>query len=274
MTPPHGIFNLRQFAILAILIGLAGCSTVPVGQRWGESATATPGWDRVRNAAVSAGRSPWVWAPLAGAALLQVDSWDRDVSDWARDETPVFGSQSSADDWSDGLRAASIVSYGASALATLSGDLGGEWMRAKAAGAAVGLAAFAVTSETTGGLKTLAKRGRPNGVDEQSFPSGHASTAAVFGTLTTFNLESIAVTPGARTAMKVGVDAVTVATAWARVEAGAHHPSDALFGMALGSFVGAWFNDAFLGNPGASRLVLSAEPLQGGAAVRWGWRFR
>jgi len=35
---------------------------------------------------------------------MQVDSWDEDVSEWARDETPVFGSEGSAQDWSDGMR--------------------------------------------------------------------------------------------------------------------------------------------------------------------------
>jgi len=36
-------------------------------------------------------------------------------------------------------------------------------------------------------------------------------------------------------------------TSWARVEAGMHYPSDVLAGAALGHFIAAVVNDAFLG---------------------------
>jgi hypothetical protein len=37
------------------------------------------------------------------------------------------------------------------------------------------------------------------------------------------------------------------ATAWARIEAGAHYPTDVLAGAALGNFVSLFVHDAFLG---------------------------
>ena len=46
---------------------------------------------------MDAARDPWVWIPLAGAAGLQIDNWDRDVSDWARRETPLYGSRQNAE---------------------------------------------------------------------------------------------------------------------------------------------------------------------------------
>jgi membrane-associated phospholipid phosphatase len=227
----------------------------------------------VKASAVNAVKSPWVWAPLAGAAVLQVDSWEEDVADWASDETPVFGSPEDADDWSDGLRIASAVGYATSVLATPSGDVDGDWLLAKAQGAAVGAGAFAATAGVTSGLKSLTSRERPDGSDDDSFPSGHASTAAVFGTLTVRNLQSIDVSSAMRTTLEIGAGAMTAGTAWARVEAGRHYASDVLVGIALGNFMGAFFTEAFLGLEPGAKLAFSAEPTRGGALVRWDVRF-
>jgi len=246
---------------------------MPDGSRWGDAATLTPGWQRVKASAVDAARSPWVWGPLAGAAVLQVDSWDEDVADWASDETPIFGSPENAADWSDGLRIASAVGYGASVLATPSGDVDGDWLLAKAQGAAVGAGAFAATAGVTGGLKSLTSRERPDGSDDNSLPSGHASTAAVFGTLTVRNLQSIDVSAAMRTTLEIGAGAMTAGTAWARVEAGRHYPSDVLFGIALGNFMGAFFTEAFLGLEPGARFSFSAAPVRGGAVLGWEMRF-
>ena len=251
----------------------SACVTLPDGSRWGVGATLTPGWERVGTSAAHAARNPWVWAPLAGAAVLQINSWDEDVADWATDESPVFGSVRNAEDWSDGLRDASVVGYAASVLATPSGELDGDWVGAKARGSAVGVGAFLATAGITSGLKSLVSRERPNGVDDESFPSGHASTAAVFGTLTVRNLQSIEISPALRTTFGVGAGAITAGTAWTRLEAGAHYPSDVLVGVALGNFMGAFFTEAFLGLEPGARLSFSAEPTRGGALLRWNLRF-
>jgi hypothetical protein len=34
-----------------------------------------------------------------GAAAFQIDDWDHRASDWAREHTPVFGSQRDAERW-------------------------------------------------------------------------------------------------------------------------------------------------------------------------------
>jgi hypothetical protein len=264
---------LRSPLLVAVACLCSACTTLPDGSRWGDSATLTPGWQRVKASAMDAARSPWVWAPLAGAAVLQVDSWDEDVSEWATDETPVFGSVQNAEDWSDGLRDASVLGYAASVLATPSGEFDGDWLAAKARGAAMGVGAFAVTAGVTSGLKSLASRERPNGADDESFPSGHASTAAVFGTMTVRNLQSIDASPALRTTLEIGAGAITAGTAWARVEAGAHYPSDVLVGVALGNFMGAFFTEAFLGLEHGTKFAFSAEPTRGGALVRWDVRF-
>jgi hypothetical protein len=264
---------VRSQLWLVACVLCSACTSLPDGSRWGDSATLTPGWQRVKASAVDAAKSPWVWGPLAGAAVLQVDSWDEDLADWASDTTPVFGSVQHAEDWSDGLRDASMVGYTASVLATPSGEFDGDWLAAKTKGALVGVGAFVTTSTVTSGLKSLTSRERPNGADDRSFPSGHASTAAVFDTLTVRNLQSIDMSPALRTTFELGAGAITAGTAWARVEAGEHYPSDVLVGVALGNFMAAFFTEAFLELEPGTKLAFGAEPTRGGALVRWDIHF-
>ena len=264
---------MRWLSLTVACLLCSACASLPDGSRWGDSATLTPGWQRAKVSALDAAKSPWVWAPLVGAAVLQIDSWDEDVADWASDATPVFGSMERAEDWGDGLRDASVVGYVASVLATPSGEVDGDWLEAKAKGAMVGAGAFAATAGTTSGLKSLTSRERPNGSGDDSFPSGHASTAAVFNTMTVRNLQVTEMSSPLRTTFEIGAGAITAGTAWARVEAGAHYPSDVLVGVALGNFFAAFFTEAFLGLEPGARLSFSAEPAPGGGLVRWDYRF-
>lgn len=259
-------------AAIAGMTILTGCATLPDGSRWGARASFTPGWDRVGEAAIHAARNPRVWVPLVGAAVMQIDDWDQRVSRWAVDNTPVFGSAKRAGSASDDLRIAAAVGYVASVLATPGGDAGADWWDAKGRSGLVGLAAIGATSLTTKGLKEAADRTRPDG-GVNSFPSGHTSFAAVADTMTARNLESIRMNAGARSALVIGADALTIATGWARVEAGAHYPSDVMVGMAIGDFFGAWFYSAFLGGDRDDRLALAIEPVPGGGMFVWSLRF-
>lgn len=256
-------------AVLAAGTMLGACAALPDGRRWGEDVTATPGWDRIRSAASSAVRDPWVWAPLAGAAALQVDNLDRRISTWARRETPLFGSQASATTWSDGLRSTAAVADFATVLLAPSGDFDAQWWRSKLKGYAVDLAAGSAAIGTTVLLKKSTHRTRPSGSDDQSFPSGHAVTAAVYDRLAARNLDVIAMGAGTRRALDYGLDAVTFGTAWARVEAGAHYPADTLFSIALGNFSANFFKSAFMGDTARARQRLAVVPADGGYLLRW-----
>jgi membrane-associated phospholipid phosphatase len=256
---------MRCLMILALLI-CTGCGTLPDGRRWGQDATFTPGFERIKESAANAARDPWVWAPLVGAAVFQVDDWDRRTADWAQGRTPVFGSQRSAEDWSDHLRTASVLAHYATLAATPSGATPSEWFVDKARGTLVHVAAVSGTVLVTRGLKTTVDRYRPNGLGTESFPSGHTSTSAVHTRLASRNLESIEMAPTARASLDVGLYALTVGTSWARIEAGWHYPSDTLVGMALGNFIASFVNDAFLGlerdSPG-----LAVAPIERGAML-------
>jgi hypothetical protein len=259
--------------LLPLLALLAGCGTLPSGRGWGEDATWRPGWERVRTSAVNAARDPWVWAPLAGAAVLQIDDLDERTADWASEHTPIFGSQGSAEDWSDDLRKASVLAHYATIVATPSGDDFGEWVLNKARGTLVDVAAVSATGAVTRSLKTSVGRTRPNGADDESFPSGHTSSAAVHTRLASRNLRSIDLSTGTRRTLDIGLYALTIGTSWSRIEAGWHFPADTLFSMALGHFIASFVNDAFLGlEPGTASMSVAMTP--DGAVVQWRTRWR
>jgi membrane-associated phospholipid phosphatase len=260
---------IRLAALVAALTaaGLPACATLPGGPAWGEDATARPGWRRAAASAVTAVSSPSFWLPLAGAAVFQIDGWDRKVSNWARRRTPVFGSEQNAVAWSDRLRSASGFAWAATAAATPGGPDPGEWLEDKARGALVGLAAIGATDEESALLKNAAARERPNGQDTQSMPSSHASRSAVLTELGRRDLDWVGMSDATRWVLDSGLTALTLGTSWARVEAGFHYPSDTLVGMAIGDFNGAFFSDAFLGAPRRTRTALAIEPQRGGATL-------
>ncbi len=101
-----------------------------------------------------------------------------------------------------------------------------------AAGAALG-----ATIEITEGLKSATNRTRPNGENDRSLPSGHAST---------------------------------IATARARIETGKHHPSDVLLGAVLGNFVAVFTTRTFLHAVLGKRAAVNMAPLSGGGVMIFG----
>jgi hypothetical protein len=265
---------LRVLVTFLLSAHICGCASLPSGRGWGEDATIAPGWERVGVAARNAAADPWVWGPLVGAAAFQIDNWDREVSDWARDHTPVFGSQGDAEQWSDDLREASVHVHHLTLLLTPSGDEPKEWLWNKAKGALVQIAAVSTTSQLTVQFKDAFGRERPNGLALESFPSGHTSSAAVHTRLASRNLQSIQLSPAARSAADIGLYALTIGTSWARIEAGWHYPSDTLAGMALGNFLASFFNDAFLGLDASDTTGVAFGAMPDGIQLRFYTAFK
>ena len=257
----------KRLLALAILVSivhlLCGCSTLPNGRGWGQDATIKPGWEAVRESAIRAAKSPYTWAPLAGAALLQVGDWDSELADWASENTPVFGSQQSARDASGFLKDVSAAAWLGTSFATPSGDSSEEWLVAKTKGIAVGATASLLTGGITSAVKNWSDRTRPDGSNTDSFPSGHSSSASAYATLAARNMRSIDMGVNLRRTMEIGFGVIAAGTAWARVEGNVHYPSDVLAGMALGHFVAAFINDAFMGlddsATGSVALALTSE---------------
>jgi PAP2 superfamily len=258
----------------AALILAQGCGTLSNGRGWGQDATLTPGWDRIKESAVNAALSPETWMPIAASLVLQVDDMDKRISDWASKKTPVFGSQENASDWGNYLEDSSNAVYLVTVMATPSGDDPSGWLTAKAKGLAIGVAASGITSGSTSLLKRITKRARPGDPNsDKSLPSGHASGTAVFTTLARRNLESISLSTGSRLFADIGIVGLAIGTGWSRVEAKAHYPSDVLVGYALGHFFSAFINDAFLGLDNKKAPLVTFEPSRKDVFVGLHWMF-
>lgn len=261
MQPRHAgviatIRNLTICSLVAVL--LSGCA-VTTQRPWGSDATLAPGWQRVGTAAVDALSSPWTWGPALGAAACGIGKVDQEVSEWAQQETPIFGSPEQAGDASDALVRASRLTWQATGLISPSGETAGTWAWNKTKGFAVGYAALKTTEWSTSALKQSTKRTRPDASDTSSFPSGHTSGATVTATLAARNLDYLPLPPAGLTTGRIAIGAMAVGTGWARIEAGKHYPSDVLAGAALGHFIGAFLNDAFLGLAAQPTLELSPD---------------
>jgi hypothetical protein len=152
-----------------------GCGTLGSGRRWGQDAFSHLNLKTVTHAAQNAFFDLQTLLPAAGAILFAASDLDQEVSDWATDQTPLFGSQETAQEVSDYLRGALWAEAFATLIATPSGSEAEPWLDAKAKGLAVEGLAIGMTAGVTQGLKQLTDRTRPDGTDDLSFPSGHAS---------------------------------------------------------------------------------------------------
>jgi membrane-associated phospholipid phosphatase len=248
--------TLAAAGVLLLLLA-SGCASTGGGQRW------WPERQRWSDALRDAARSPATWAPAIAAAGFAATDWDTKVSDWARRETPLFGSTDGAQQATDALVVAVHLGMVVSALAAppLDRPAGGRAGRLFLEEGTVLLEAGLVEE-----LKHATTRERPNGLSELSFPSSHATVASASATLANRNLRQSGLSPGARTAFAVGFDVLAAGTAWARVEAGSHYPSDVLAGAALGHFVSAWVYDAWLGNASPPVVAFELSPARHGIA--------
>jgi hypothetical protein len=251
-------------SVLVLLATLtAGCGTMPNGQRWGENAS-FPGWEKLKRTSLKAARDPQTWVPLAGAVVLSFGDLDEDLSDWAVRETPLFGSENSADDASDDLRTALGVVTIATALSTPSGDDKSDWASAKLKGLLVETSAVMLPGAVTSVLKDTTERTRPNEESDRSFPSAHATAAFSFSTLTSRNVDAMNVTPVTKKVVKYSANTVAGLTAWARVEAEKHYPTDVLVGAAIGHFLSAVVHDSFMGEDEPVQIGLQLDGDGGG----------
>jgi len=210
-----------------------------------------------RLAARTALRDPGTWAPAGAAAVIAVGGWDREISDWASKHNPIFGSKESAATWSDRLRAASDLGMIATALSVHADEH--KW-RLRTKTLVVEEVGAITTSSLTSLLKSATDRLRPDGSDYESFPSGHASRAFAYCAGSRRNLEATELGPGWRIGLTAGFETLAAGTAWARVEAQKHYPTDVLAGAALGNYVGLFLHDAFLGRSESTFVSVNADP--------------
>ncbi len=260
----HGRQAVLGIALL--LIG-SGCMSSDGRPGWGEEALWPVNGRRIVKAAQEAILDPQTWIPAAGALVFAIDDWDRKISDWASEHTPIFGSQEDALDASDDLKSVLEAELPITALATPSGDDLEEWALAKVRGLVVEYGAVAAAGYTTQYLKNEVGRRRPNAQNRRSFPSGHSSSSFAHATLSNHNLDSIDMPMGLRRACQVGNLGLACTVAWARVEGKAHYPSDVLAGAALGHFMTTFIYKAFINRPQDRPCDVAFMPMEKGASM-------
>ena len=111
-------------------------------------------------------------------------------------------------------------------------------------------------------LKIETARLRPDESDYMSYPSGHTSEASINSTLASHNIGTMGLSAPYTSALQHSLYLITVGTAWARVEAKRHYPSDVLVGMAIGNLFGSFIHEAFMSSYYADNISFETDPVQ------------
>ncbi len=236
-VPVHQKWPIKKsYLLLAGIILISACTTTQ-HPSLSNSITLKPGWATIGNSAKKAASSPYFWGNLLAASLLQTGNLDRQISDQLREHTPLFGSTENAAKRSDDLRDLNELAYISSALLTPESDKPVPWIISKTKLLTAEWLSVKTARGVTSGLKSLADRERPNGENNRSFPSGHATSASSQAEMAKLNIKYLALESSIQQNLSYTLDGITGLTAWARVEAGKHYPSDVLSGWAVGYFI-------------------------------------
>lgn len=214
-------------AALALLASATGsCSTV---------------WPAARDAAAD----PFTWLPLVGAGIFSIGDFDEDVSDWARDETPIFGSSTGAVDGSEWIRnilRSEAFLLEAVHLSVARDQSRAEWLGPPLAALGSGIAGNAAVHA----MKRATDRALPSGENELAFPSGHATYMAISayaaGEVLRRDFSEAPFAPAVNP-LRLSNGALVALGSWARIEAGAHYPSDVFVGASFGHFIGRFAHE-------------------------------
>ncbi len=253
-------------AVLTLWLGALSCSTGLSTERDTGVSPSLPDWTRLKSAAMHAAADPITVSAVAASAAIYLGGLDRDVSDWAREDNPLFGSPGRARDYSDALRDAAIyccyAGMGAETVAGYSRRGLRGLLVPGLTNAGIAAAAIGANSGLTSWIKSGTGRLRPDGSNRRSFPSGHASEAAVHATLASHSAQRLHLSGTWSTGLAAGMGLTVAATAWARIEGGRHYPSDVLAGAALGRFLADFVSALFLASdcPVAMTVQPGANP--------------
>ena len=78
-------------------------------------------------------------------------------------------------------------------------------------------------------------------------------------------------TDRSRRILRYSLKGMAAGTAWARMEANRHYPSDVLFAAAMSHFLSAFIHDAFMGLDHPATVSFNRE--SDGLSFQIGWRF-
>lgn len=254
ITIQHRQFpGAKALTITILLLCATACSTVE------KTAPPSPFWARIKQAAEFAAKDTTSWLPLAGASTIAIAGLDHKISDAAREHNYLFGSTERANDVSDHLRDICVYSVAITELVRPQRDNGLDWLSEKSQNLSLQAISLGVTSELTGTVKEATERLRPNEGNRRSFPSGHSSAAFAASALDLANIKDNPLLKNYSIPLQAGYTSLAALTAWARVEAGQHYPTDVLVGAGLGNFVAQFFNHAWIHNKTDRMLSVSLQ---------------
>jgi len=248
--------KINKFFISLCLLVFCSCATTQGERKISVLCSWWPTNDQWYNAVVKAASHPGTWVPMIGTAVIAAGGWDQDISEWAIKERPVYGSQKVAQNASDILVSSAHVGMILSSLAVPSGE--DLWLLSTTKRILLEHVGVFIATSMTDPIKSVTDRNRPNG-GKGSFPSWHATRAAAYVGMGYRNLDAIEVNPAFRYSAQFLFASLVAGTAWARVEAGQHYPTDVLFGAALGNFIAILFHDAFLGQNEQNDISLQTD---------------
>lgn len=257
-----------HYALLCLSLSVftGGCASTR-SPDWYEGVK-PPDWAKVRDAAFKSATQRSTWVPLAAAAFLQIDNFDNRISDWARDNTPIFGDTTRAEDFSNTEAKISNALYLVSLSAVECPGGLQECTLAKGQQLSIALAGNLFQQKSVSALKDLFGRERPVG-GARSFPSGAATDAGYMSELTRGNLRNAALPERGRQFAGASLYALEGLSAWSRVEAGAHYPSDVLVGMAMGHFIASFVNEMWIHDRPEGITILGGPPGSIGLGLRY-----
>lgn len=232
-----------------------------------------PSWQQWRDSAVNTAGSPATWAPLLAAAVVKATDRDQSLSDYAHEQQPLYGSNANADRVADdGILALSVLAVGSALLTppAAAGDADANWSE-RGERVAVLLLAHSAADGTSGWLKGVFDRTRPNGRDK-GMPSGHATEAFAYATEAARNIDDLGWSPAQQWWWNVGMYSIASGVAWARVEVQAHYSTDVLVGASVGHFVAGWLYDVYL-NSRYPNSRLKLVPVVDGVWLQWSASF-
>ncbi|PCI79695.1 MAG: hypothetical protein COB20_04345 [SAR86 cluster bacterium] len=227
---------MSLFSLLLVVLLSTGCAS---------NSTSRAGWSDVRQAASEAFMDRSTWLPLVAAGVFAMNDYDEQVTEWASEKTPLFGSTKRADDGSDRLSQLSHVTLAVSAMPSISSlKEDGMWKSATATFKRLrpALGAHLVNIAFTQTSKDHINRERPDGEGSESFPSGHTSYSVVSAIQASNLIDRMDIPQATKRNLRLANYSVAGLSAWARLEANRHYPSDVLTSFAVGNFAAGFVN--------------------------------
>jgi len=158
-----------------------------------------------------------VWLPLLLAGLLQTNDYDQKLQEHIYNEKPIFGNKDNALEWSDHFQNYTTVAYITTGFIEQPIEI--------VLYEIISVEGIIVIKNN---LQEGIKDERPISKNDDGMPSGHAMISAYQAKLATINYQPIGISTNIAAFM----------SGYARIEQGAHYPSQVLTGWGLGNLMG------------------------------------